>query len=136
MFFSSKNIHSGAYMIVFLFKFIIFLLLVVAFIIFTMLFVGRFFLKKETARVSDLQKQYDEAQEKCTVKLIAVGTQKIKIIKTFREYIAWDLAIAKSKIEMPLPAVVLFDMPLNLARELKTKLEKLDTIIEIINYEN
>lgn len=97
-----------------------------------LLLLGMLLVKTENKKSEDLQKVYADSHEKCMVKLISVGSEKIKIIKTFREYADWDITLAKSKIEMPLPALIIYDMPVTLAEELKIKLEKLDTIIEKI----
>jgi hypothetical protein len=67
------------------------------------------------------------------VRLIAVGPEKIQTIKILKEYIIWDLSTALEKVELALPAIIVTNMPLFLAQELKAELAKLDTVIEIIN---
>lgn len=97
-----------------------------------LLLLGLLLVKTENKKGEELKKVYDQAEEKCMAKLISVGPEKIKIIKTFREYTDWDISLAKSKIEMPLPAVIIYGMPVTLVEELRIKLKKLDTIIEKI----
>ncbi|MFA6066462.1 MAG: ribosomal protein L7/L12 [Candidatus Babeliaceae bacterium] len=111
---------------------LILLLLFCTFLITTLL--GEFFLTKEKNKNEHIQKLYSDAQEKCVIKLVSVGPDKIKIIKALRECTDWDITITKNKVEAPLPAVLIVDMPIALAEELRTKLEKLATIIEIHKY--
>lgn len=88
-------------------------------------------LNKAEQKRLNLQKAYETADKKCIVKLVTVGPQKVKIIRTLRDFIDWDLVVTKQKIEMPLPVVISFGMPLELAQELKRQLEKLETVVEI-----
>lgn len=109
---------------------VFFLLLIL--IVGILLLVGAFFLHKKEERSKYLQKKYTNTREKCVVKLLKLGSQKIQIIKTLKEFIDFDLSMAKEKIESPLPVIISWDMPLDLAQELKVRLQTLDTIIEII----
>lgn len=112
-------------------KYIFFFIIAIIALILLLVLSGLLLLNKENTRVEELKKEYSDAKEKCLVKLISVGNEKIKIIRILREYIDWDLGTAKMKVESELPVVVSYSMPLNLAKELEAKFKDLDTIIEI-----
>lgn len=114
-----------------IFKSIFFFLLFLITLIMFLLVYGMFLFYKEDAKHARLKKLYTESQEKCVVKLISIGHEKIQVIRVLKESIDWDLSTAKAKVEAELPVIVSYDMPLKLAEELKINLERLDTIIEI-----
>ena len=53
--------------------------------------------EKEVKKVERLRQIHTNAKEKCTVRLISVGHEKIKVIRIMREFNNWDLTTAKEK---------------------------------------
>ena len=80
----------------------------IIFFIFALLIIlGIYFLKKSDERKQILQQAYSDATQTCSVRLVSVGPEKIKIIKTFRNYVDWDLTLAKQKsLDTPLPSLL------------------------------
>ena len=91
---------------------------------------GSKLLAEEQEKKANLTKMYNNCNMICTVELMVSGSEKIAIIQTIREFTDLDLTESKEAVENP-PTVLCHEMPLGFAKELKIRLEKLETYITI-----